>query len=304
MSSNHTLFTKLALLLVMVGALALAGCGGGDSGLSAADQARIDQAEIGRQAEADKAAQAEIGRLAEADKAAQAEIGRLAEADKATQAEIGRLAEADKATQAEIGRLAAEQKAEAAAKELVDVQTAAAAAAAAAKTASDAAAVDAKTAMDATANIATLQTGEMSKAMAYEAKMAADGAMTAYMAAKKASETAAEATTTEDATEAKVMAVAEQAKADMYAMTADEKSKGAVKYAMTELMIDDKNKSDGESMLNAGDGRLSTTDEDDMTTVTGRLMTMDPMYTADAETGAVGTRDDPAAPKMKPRHQW
>ena len=33
MSSNHTLFTKLALLLVMVGALALAGCGGGDDGV-------------------------------------------------------------------------------------------------------------------------------------------------------------------------------------------------------------------------------------------------------------------------------
>ena len=65
MSSNHTLFTKLALLLVMVGALALAGCGGGDNGLSAADQARIDQAEVDRTA----AAQAEIDRQAEADKA-------------------------------------------------------------------------------------------------------------------------------------------------------------------------------------------------------------------------------------------
>ena len=43
---NHaTRFTKLALLLIVVGALALlAGCGG-DDGLSAADQARIDDAE-------------------------------------------------------------------------------------------------------------------------------------------------------------------------------------------------------------------------------------------------------------------
>ena len=267
MSSNHTLFTKLALLLVMVGALALAGCGGGDNGLSAADQARLDQAEvdrtaaaqaeIDRQAAADKADQAEIDRQAEADKATQAEIDRQAEADKATQAEIDRQAEADKATQAEIDRLAAEQKA---ADELMAVQMAATNAAAAAKTASDMAAADAKAAMDATANIATLQTGGMSMAMAYEAKDAADGAMKAYMAAKMASETAAAATTIEAATEAKVMAEAGQTNAEKYAMTAGEKSKGAVKYAMTELMIDGTMKSVGGQFHRRGHGYVDQGD--------------------------------------------
>ena len=77
-----TPFAKLVLLLALVGALALAGCGG-DDGLSAADQARIDQAE------ADKLAaeqQAERDRMA----AEQAERDRLA-AEQAEQDRRGRI---------------------------------------------------------------------------------------------------------------------------------------------------------------------------------------------------------------------
>ena len=151
------------------------------------------------------------------------------------------------------------------------VQMAATNAAAAAKTASDMAAADAKAAMDATANIATLQTGGMSMAMAYEAKDAADGAMKAYMAAKMASETAAAATTIEAATEAKVMAEAGQMNAEKYAMTAGEKSKGAVKYAMTELMIDGTMKSVGDSSIDANMGMLTVTADDGSKTITGEV---------------------------------
>ena len=154
---------------------------------------------------------------------------------------------------------------------LEGVQGKAADAAAAAKTASDNAAMAAKAAMDATANIANLQTGEMSKMMASEAKGAADMAMTAYMDAKKASEAAAAATTTEDATEAKVMAEAAQMKAEAAAKTAKEKSDGAVKYAKTELKIDGTMKMVGESSIDADMGMLTKGTAGTDRTITGLL---------------------------------
>ena len=166
----------------------------------------------------------------------------------------------------------------------------------AAKTASDAAAADAMAAMTATANIATLQTGEMSMMMAMAAQDAADGAMKAYMAAKMASETAAAAETVEAATTAKDMAEAEQAKAEKYAMTADEKSMGAVKYAKTELMIDGMVKSVGDSMVNAGSGMLTTPIDDDEQIITGLLDDMTPMYMAGEQDAKGGKQADPNPP--------
>ena len=162
---------------------------------------------------------------------------------------------------------------------LEGVQQRAADAAMAAKMASDDAAADAKAAMDATANVATMQTGEMSMMMAYEAKKAADAAMKAYMTAKAASDAAAVATTTEAATEEAVKAEAAQADAEMYAMTADEKSMGAAKYAMTELMIDGTMKSAGDSSIDASMGMLTTTNDDGSKTITGSLDGMHPMRT-------------------------
>ena len=298
---NHaTRFTKLALLLIVAGALALAGCGGDDGidqsvhDMALAAQAEAEQkaadekaarmaaeeeaadaattAEEARmQAEADAAAAAQAEEDREAAAAAQAAADMKAEEEAAAakKAEEDRMAEEaarikaeEEAAAAEAARMKAEEAriaAEAAAaKALMDVQMAADAAAMAAKTASDAAAMDATAAMTATANIATLQTGEMSKMMAYDAKKAADGAMKAYMAAKTASEAAnADDATIETATTARDMAVAAQMDAEKYAMTADEESKGAVKYAMTELMIDGTMKSVGGSSIDARMGTLT-----------------------------------------------
>lgn len=179
---------------------------------------------------------------------------------------------------------------------LEGVQQRAADAAMAAKMASDDAAADAMAAMDATASLATMQTGAMSGMMAYEAKKAADGAMMAYMDAKAASDAAAMATTTEAATEEAVKAEAAQGKAEMYAMTADEKSMGAVKYAMMELMIDGTMKSVGETMIDAMAPKTEVTagsGADAQTTITG-LAGM-PMTTGDATDGQVGIAADLAA---------
>ena len=173
------------------------------------------------------------------------------------------------------------------------VQQRAADAASAAKMASDNAAASAKGAMDATMNIATLQTGGMAMDMAAAAQKAADGAMMAYEAAKAASDAAAAATTTEGATEEAVKAEAAQAKAEMYEMTADEKGMGAIEAAGMELMIDGKMKSVGDSMLHAGDGMLTVTDDDDAKTITGRMMSMDPMNMVAAKDAVDGAQDNP-----------
>ena len=305
---NHaTRFTKLALLLIVAGALALAGCGGDDGvaqsvhdqALAERDAAMTAQEEAEAQAAADAAAAEEARMQAEADAAAaaaaaeekaaadaaaadaekermEAEAAAAAAAEEQAAAEAAAAAAAEEQAAAEAAaaaeeeaRMAAEaaaaaaeearmQAEAAAAKALMDVQTAATAAAAAAQMASDDAAADAMDAMTATADIATLQTGEMSKMMAYDAKTAADGAMKAYMAAKAASETAnADDATIQTATTAKDMAEAAQMDAEKYAMTADEKSMGAAKYAMTELMIDGTMKSVGDSSIDARMGTLT-----------------------------------------------
>ena len=161
---------------------------------------------------------------------------------------------------------------EANAKMLTDVQAAAMAAMDAAKMASDDAADDAETAMDATMHIATLQTGEMSVDMAMAAQTAAKAAMDAYRAAKKASDTAhADDATVETATTARDMAVAEQAKAEAAAMTAMKQSEGAVKYAMSELIIAGTMKSVGESSIDAKMGALIDTAADGSKTLTGEV---------------------------------
>ena len=326
---NHaTRFTKLALLLIVAGALALAGCGGDDGidqsvhDMALAAQAEAEQkaadeeaarmaaeeeaaaaattAEEARmQAEADAAAAAQAEEDREAAAAAQAAADMKAEEEAAAakKAEEDRMAEEAARIKAEEEAAAAEEarmKAEeariaaeaAAAKALMDVQMAADAAAMAAKTASDAAAMDATAAMNATANIATLQTGEMSKMMAYDAKKAADGAMKAYEAAKTASETAnADDATITSATTAKDMAVAAQMDAEKYAMTADEKSMGAVKYAMSELMIDSTMKSVGKSEIDARMGMLTDTADDGSQTITGLLEGEEPKSTTGAVVG-------------------
>ena len=66
MSVNHKPLTKLVLLLVMVGALALAGCGGDDGySISAEDQARIDMltADLADATKKATDAQTEVGKL-------------------------------------------------------------------------------------------------------------------------------------------------------------------------------------------------------------------------------------------------
>ena len=310
---NHaTRFTKLALLLIVAGALALAGCGGDDGidqsvhdmalaaqaeaeaaaetaaaaeaeaetaaaaeaeaaaeALAAEEEARMEAAaaeEARMKAEADAAAEEEARMKAEADAAAEEEARMKAEADAAAAEEARMKAEADAAA-AEEARMKAE---EAAAKALMDVQMAADAAAMAAKTASDTAAMDATTAMDATMNIATLQTGEMSKMMAYDAKKAADGAMKAYMAAKAASEAAnADDATIESATTARDMAVEAQGDAAAAAKMAMEKKDGAAKYAAMELMINGKMKSVGDIEIMV-DGKQTTSGTDPVI-MTGKL---------------------------------
>ena len=322
MSSNHTFFTKLALLLAMIGALALAGCGGDDGvDQSVHDMALAAQAEAEQKAADEEAARMAAEEQAAADLAAAEEAAAaaalaaaveaaaaaemaaeeeaaaaamaaeeeaaaaLAAAEEAAAAEAAAAAAAAAlaAEEAAAALAAAEAKAEAdrmaseaaAAKELMDVQAAAAAAMTAAKTASDMAAMDADAAMTATANIATLQTGQKSMMMAMDAQDAADGAMAAYMAAKTASETAAAAMTVEAATVARVMADAEQANAEKYAMAADEKSMGAVKYAMTELMIDGTMKSVGGSSIDARMGMLTDAADDGSKIITGMLADAD-----------------------------
>ena len=116
-----TRFTKLALLLIVAGvlALALAGCGG-DDGLSAADQARIDAAEEAARLAAEQAAAEEAARLA-AEEAARlaAEEAAAEEAARLAAEEAARLA-AEEAAAEEAARLAAEEAARQAAQAEAD----------------------------------------------------------------------------------------------------------------------------------------------------------------------------------------
>ena len=135
MSSNHTLFTKLALLLAMIGALALAGCGGDDNGLSAEDMARIEMAEA-------SAAEAMAAQMAAEAEAAAEEAARMAAEAEATQAAADKAA----AEAAEAAALALQMEAE---EDQAAAEAKAAAAEAAAQMAQDAAAEAAMTAKEA-----------------------------------------------------------------------------------------------------------------------------------------------------------
>ena len=134
MSSNHTLFTKLALLLIVAGALALAGCGG-DDGLSAEDMARIDMAEA-------SAAEAMAAQMAAEAEAAAEEAARMAAEAEATQAAADKAA----AEAAEAAALALQMEAE---EDQAAAEAKAAEAEAAAQMAQDAAAEAAMTAKEA-----------------------------------------------------------------------------------------------------------------------------------------------------------
>ena len=199
---NHaTRFMRLALALVLVGALALAGCGGDDNGgISADDMARIDNAEAA--AAAAMAAQATAEAEAAAAMAAQME----AEADAATAMAAQMEAEADaaaamaaqataemNATAAIAAQAVAESEAMTAkaalteAQEDLDAAEMALAAANEAKTMAETAQAvaesEAKAAMAAqTAAEAAQATAEAAQKVAEDAKTAADAALTAAQA--------------------------------------------------------------------------------------------------------------------------
>ena len=255
---------RYGFLAVLLGAaLMLAGCGG-DDGVDESMHAQVvaeRDAALMAQQEAEEAAETAEERAETAEEAAETAEERAETAEEAVETAEEAVETAEEAV--ETAEEAVEMAEEERMKALMDVQNAAAAAEMAAKMASDAAAMDATAAAEATENIATLQTGEMSMMMAYEAKKAAAAAMMAYEAAKKAAIAADEAETIEAATEAKVMAEAAQMDAEMYAMTAMEKKDGAVKYAAMELMIDGYVKSVGDSSIDARMGRLTTPAEGD-----------------------------------------
>ena len=177
--------------------------------------------------------------------------------------------------------------------DLEDTQTAAAAAETAAMTASTNAAASSKSAMDATMNLATLQTGEMAGMYAMNAEKYAATAATEAGKAKAASDAAAAATLASAAGAAKGDAEAAQAAAESAAKMAADYAMKAADAAKMELMISGKAKNVGESMLNAGDGMLTTTDDDGKTTaITGR-QDGDPMNTVVAKVGQAGAQDNP-----------
>ncbi|MYD94480.1 MAG: hypothetical protein F4Y02_12495 [Chloroflexi bacterium] len=182
--------------------------------------------------------------------------------------------------------------------DLETTQAAAMAAAEAAKAASDAADMAADGAEAATANVATLQTGEMARMHAEAARDAADMAMAAYMNAKAASDAAAAATTASAAGAARVNAEAAAAEASAQQDAAEGAAMMASEAADMELMIDGKDKSVGGSSLNADDGRLEQTIAD-QTTITGRMMSMDPGHEAPAFTGRHGAQENPTTTAME-----
>ena len=149
--------------------------------------------------------------------------------------------------------------------DLEETQTAAAAAADAAKTASDNAATAASDAATATMHIATLQTNGKAADYATAADTAAGDAADAYADAKAASDAAA-AATTGDAVEADWRdAVTAQEAAEAAAMTAGEMAEKAAEAAMTELHIDGTMKMAAGSMVDA-DADTSTSPAGDRIT--------------------------------------
>ena len=151
-------------------------------------------------------------------------------------------------------------------------------AATAAMTASDDADMAADAAEMAVMNLATMQTGGMSKMYAMQARKAADMAMAEYMKAKTASDGAnAAGATVTSAVEEKVKAEAAKMTAEGHAGMADEKGTGATQRAAMELMIDGKDKNVGASSLNADDPSHTVT-TNDQTVITGLMKSMNAMH--------------------------
>ena len=166
--------------------------------------------------------------------------------------------------------------------ELETAQADAAAAATAAMTAAGNAATSATAAMEAGDNLATMQTRETSSGLATKAGEQADLAHAAYMAAKTASDDAAEATDVTTAVEAKVAAETALADAMAAETKAGEYGQMAVDAAGNELMIDGTVKTVGGTSLDATAGSsVVTTGEgaDAQTVRTGLIKSMNPMTT-------------------------
>ena len=139
-------------------------------------------------------------------------------------------------------------------------QTAAAAAATAAQTAADAAEVAAAAAEAASMNRAIIQTGEANSGTASAAaRTHADAAAAAAAAAMAQSAAAAAATDVTVAVAAKVAAEAAQALAEAAQPMAESYQAMAATDAMSELMIDGKTKSVGESTLTIDDRAVTDT---------------------------------------------
>ena len=155
--------------------------------------------------------------------------------------------------------------------DLETTQEAAADAAAAAKTASDAADMAADDAEEDTANIATLQTGEMAKAYAMAARTAASMAMDAADTAMDAADAAAAATTALAAPAADADAEDAQADAEAAQADAEDAAMKASEAAMTELHIDGTMKNVGDSSVDANMGELIDREDGEITMRTGRV---------------------------------
>ena len=145
-------------------------------------------------------------------------------------------------------------------------------------------------------NLATVQTGATSAALAKEAADYAAKAMAAYADAKKASEDAAAAEDVTAAVEARFKAEMAMADAVSYEMTASEKSTAAETAANAELMIVGTVKTVGGTTLDATAG-ASVVTTDGNTVTTGLLAKGDqPMHTAAESMGEVGERGTDATP--------
>ena len=175
--------------------------------------------------------------------------------------------------------------------DLEETQAAAMAAATAAMTASDNADTAADGAEAATMNIATLQTNGMAMMLAMDARKYAAEAMAEYMKAKAASDAAAAATTGDAGEEAWRMAVTAQEAAEAAAMMASEKAMAATEAAMTELHIDGKMKTVGDTSI-VIDGKTVTSGTAPNVVETGKTGDVQAMSKAVAAVTAVAAVED------------
>ena len=180
--------------------------------------------------------------------------------------------------------------------ELETAQAAAAGAATAAMTAAGNAMTAATAAVDAGEKLATIQTDEKSRGLATKAGDQAALAHAAYMAAKAASDDAAEATDVTAAVRAQVNAENAQADAEAAAMMAATYGQNSMDAANAELMIDGTVKSVGGTSLDAEAGS-SVVITDGQTVTTGLLAKdMQPSHTVELLPGVpFVAREAPAA---------